>query len=746
MLRNILAVGKIQSRYLGQSSKLNSIISRSNPNILLNIQEKLNSIGASILLSSSRFTNRHTEAKKARLHKLKNEVDNNRGDGKESSSSNDDKEAEKDEDDQKREELKERIKKYFAISLLLYGLYVMTGTSDHSSEQITALSWNDFKERILPTGAVLKIIAYPERDMAYVYTMPGTKLKNGQDLKPVYSLGVPNMGKFESEIRRIEESLNFDPTNWTPIEYKRLDGISNLITMGILGLLVVGGYFLIKKSNISITSAMSQMTKGNYKFIDPLKKSKMLNIKFKDVAGLHEAKVEVMEFVEYLSNPGKFTKLGAKLPKGALFLGPPGCGKTLLAKALAAESSVPFISVNATEFIEMVGGLGASRVRSLFKEAKERAPCMIYIDEIDAIGRKRSDGSGSMGGGNSEQEQTLNQLLVEMDGIDSAKGIIVFASTNRPDMLDKALMRPGRLDRHVTVDLPTNLERIELFELYLGKIKLDKAPLFYAGRLAQMTPGMSGADIGNVVNEAALNAASNGRKIVTEKELNYAIERIIAGPEKRSRTLVKEEKLTVAYHEAGHALVGWLLEHTDALLKVTIVPRTSAALGFAQYTPRDRKLFSKEEMFDRMCMMLGGRAAENIQFGRITTGAQDDLSKVTKQAYAQMRIYGMNESIGYLSFPPNDSWGNPEFSPKPYGKKLAMTIDREAQALVAKAYFDTEKLIRANIDKLDIIAKELLLKEMLTYEDVKKLIGAPTFGEKNVIEMTEQILPKIDEP
>uniref|UniRef100_A0A0N4ZMN9 AAA domain-containing protein n=1 Tax=Parastrongyloides trichosuri TaxID=131310 RepID=A0A0N4ZMN9_PARTI len=691
------------------------------------------------------------EKRRSRLHKLKEDIESHKH-GKhsqESSESNNDNEKKSSSDDDQpeneKEKFKQQMKKVFAYSLFAYGIYYMFTASERIENQMTPISFEDFLNRILPSGCVYKIEISPEQDKAYIYVLHGSKLDDGTLLDPYYIVGINNIERFEHEIRRVESNYGIDPSNWTPIKYFKYSWVAGVATLVITLLIFSLPFILMSRMKGSFMNMFSNVMKAKFKVLDPNLKESKLNIKFKDVAGLHEAKIEIMEFVDYLKNPSKYTKLGAKLPKGAIMTGPPGCGKTLLAKALAAESSVPFISANGTEFIEMIGGLGASRMRDLFKLAKQKAPCMIYIDEIDAIGKKRSEGNSPMNGTTSEEEQTLNQLLVEMDGMDSGKGIIVFASTNRPDILDKALMRPGRFDRHVTVDLPTALERTELFELYLKKIKLDKNPSYYSGRLSQLTPGMSGADIANIVNEAAIHAASNKKTVVVEQDINYAIERVIAGPEKRSRTLVKEEKETVAYHEAGHALVGWLLEHTDALLKVTIVPRTSAALGFAQYTPRDRKLFTTEELFDRMCMMLGGRAAENICFGRITTGAHDDLQKVTKQAYAQVQIYGMNKKVGPLSFPPDQTSASPEFSKKPYGKQLARVMDEEAKALIAKAYYTTEDLIRKNHDKLDILAKELLKKESLTYEDVKNLIGPPPYGDKNVIEMAEQSLPNLEQ-
>merc|ERR1712142_643463 len=411
--------------------------------------------------------------------------------------------------------------------------------------------------------------------------------------------------------------------------------------------------------------------------------------------------------------------------KGAILFGPPGCGKTMLAKAVANEANVPFLSMNGSEFIEMIGGLGASRVRNLFAEARKRAPSIIYIDEIDAIGKKRNEGQGA-GMGNQEGDQTLNQLLVEMDGMGSATNVILLASTNRAEVLDKALLRPGRFDRHISIDLPTLIERKEIFEAHLSTVVLEDDKTTYSQRLSTLTPGFSGADIANVVNEAALHAARELQDKIKKSDLEYAIERVIAGPEKRTSILNPHEKNIVAYHESGHALVGWLLQHTDALLKVTILPRTSQALGFAQYTPNDKKLYSPEELLDTMCMALGGRVAEPLTFNRITTGAQNDLEKVTKMAYAQIREFGFNSTVGHVSFQLTGG-------KKPYSKRLANTIDLEAKTLIADAYKRTEQLLSDNKDKLEMLAQLLLKKETLNYQDLEDLLGPPPFGKKHLV-------------
>uniref|UniRef100_A0A0N5AK12 AAA domain-containing protein n=1 Tax=Syphacia muris TaxID=451379 RepID=A0A0N5AK12_9BILA len=465
---------------------------------------------------------------------------------------------------------------------------------------------------------------------------------------------------------------------------------------------------IVFRTNLAVLQ--KQMFKPNIEIIDP-HGGKKLKIRFNDIAGLHEAKLEIQEFVDYIKSPAKYTKLGAKLPRGALLTGPPGCGKTLLAKALAAESSVPFLSINGTEFVEMIGGLGAQRVRSLFEEAKARAPCMIFIDEIDSIGKKRT---GSGFAASEENEQTLNQLLVAMDGMDSSKTVVVFGSTNRADTLDKALLRPGRFDRHILIGLPNVKEREEMFLLYLRKIKLDKEPEMYAKRLAQLTPGFSGADIYNVVNQAAIQAGSNNKSCVTIAEIDFALNRVLAGAEKRSQVMQKEEKRTVAFHEAGHVLAGWLLKHTDALLKVSIVPRTSAALGFSKYNQGDRLLFSKEEVY------------------------YTDISSYREYSFWKMqysmKFYGMSEKIGPLSFQMDpDTEVNADFRKKPYSSTAN---------LVSQAYYATEELLSKNREKLEIIANALLKKEVLNYEDVKKLIGPPKYGEKTVVELADQVLPK----
>ncbi|RNC79439.1 MAG: ATP-dependent metallopeptidase FtsH/Yme1/Tma family protein [Balneola sp.] len=451
-------------------------------------------------------------------------------------------------------------------------------------------------------------------------------------------------------------------------------------------------------------------------------------ITFKDVAGLEEAKEEVREIVEFLKNPGKFTKLGGKIPKGALLVGSPGTGKTLLAKAVAGEAAVPFFSLSGSDFVEMFVGVGAARVRDLFKTAKEKAPCIIFIDEIDAIGRSR--GKGQMPGSNDERENTLNSLLVEMDGFATDSGVIILAATNRPDVLDSALLRPGRFDRQISIDKPDINGREEIFRVHLKPLKLHKE--VDPKNLAAQTPGFAGAEIANVCNEAALIAARGNKKSVDMEDFQNAIDRVIGGLEKKNKIISPEEKKIVAYHEAGHAVAGWFLEHADPLVKVSIVPRGLAALGYAQYLPKEQFLHQTEQLMDQMCMTLGGRAAEQIVFGKISTGALSDLERITKMAYSIVTVYGMNDKIGNISF--YDSKQNEYSFNKPYSDATAKIIDEEVKKIIDTAYQRTLKLLKDKRDELEILAKELLEKEILFQTDLEKLIGKRPFDKETTYE------------
>jgi len=446
-------------------------------------------------------------------------------------------------------------------------------------------------------------------------------------------------------------------------------------------------------------------------------KDTKVNKTFKDVAGLQEAKLEVMEIVDFLQNPKKYTNLGGKIPKGVLLVGPPGTGKTLLAKAVAGEAGVPFFSLSGSDFVEMFVGVGASRVRDLFKQAKEKAPCIIFIDEIDAIGRAR--GKNLMQGSNDERENTLNQLLAEMDGFGTDSGVIIMAATNRPDILDSALMRPGRFDRQISVDRPDLQGREEIFKVHLLPLTKLSSDVD-AQKLAAQTPGFAGAEIANVCNEAALIAARHNKEAVDMQDFQDAIDRVIGGLEKKNKIISPEEKSIVAYHEAGHAIAGWYLPHADPLLKVSIVPRGVAALGYAQYLPKEQYLYRTEQLMDSMCMTLGGRIAEDIFFGKISTGAQNDLERITKLAYSMITIYGMNEKVGHVSF--HDPQGEYGYQ-RPYSEKTAELIDEEVRALIQKAYDITKALLTEKREQLEKVAKALLEKEILFKSDLEDLIG-----------------------
>jgi cell division protease FtsH len=441
-------------------------------------------------------------------------------------------------------------------------------------------------------------------------------------------------------------------------------------------------------------------------------------ITFADVAGLDEAKEEVEEVVEFLRSPNKFTRLGGKLPKGVLLVGPPGTGKTLLAKAVAGEAGVPFFSLSGSDFVEMFVGVGAARVRDLFKQAKEKAPCIIFIDEIDAVGRSR--GRGTIMGGNDERENTLNQLLVEMDGFNTDKGVILMAATNRPDILDSALLRPGRFDRQVLIDRPDRRERAAIFKVHTANLTL--APELDIDLLAGQTPGFAGAEIANVCNEAALLAAREGKEGIEAIDFERAIDRVIGGLEKKNKLISPDEKQIVAYHEAGHAVAGWFREFTDPVVKVSIVPRGMAALGYAQSLPEERYLYTREALIDRMVMTMGGRVAEEIIFGKITTGAQNDLEKITALAYAMVVDYGMSEKVGYVSFNLSGKQDQPMFE-KPFSDHTAQMIDAEVRAIIDDVRAQTRTLLTERADRLEALAQALLAKEVLNENDLREVLG-----------------------
>ncbi|RZB38711.1 paraplegin, partial [Asbolus verrucosus] len=647
----------------------------------------------------------------------------------------DDKNKPNKDDDDDKDKISSLLAKAFLWMLTAYMVIAVISLMFPSSSQpevVRYVSWNEFLYQMLSKGEVEELIVRPDIEIVTIILHEGAIIKGKKVDNRTCHMNVVDINKFEDKLREAERRLGIQ--DGIPVTYERGTDTAGklLISLLIVAILIS---LLARSKTIRPPISMdtfTQLGRAKFTLIDPLT-GPGKGVHFSDVAGLREAKLEVMEFIDYLKRPEHFKSLGAKVPKGALLLGPPGCGKTLLAKAVATEANVPFLSMNGSEFIEMIGGLGAARVRDLFKEARKRAPCIIYIDEIDAVGRKRSGQRGQTAA-SGEGEQTLNQLLVEMDGMASKESVVMLASTNRADILDRALLRPGRFDRHILIDLPDLVERKQIFEQHLKGISLEHAPNHYSKRLAYLTPGFSGADIANVCNEAALHAARSKQKHVTGENLEYAVERLVGGTEKRNHAMSPQEKRVVAYHESGHALVGWMLEHTDALLKVTIVPRTNLALGFAQYIPRDQKLYTKEELFERMCMILGGRVAESLIFNRITTGAQNDLEKVTKMAYAQIKEFGMNETVGLVCFPDAETQ---EKGRRPFSKKFANIMDEEARKLITRAYKRTEEVLLKHKDKLELLAETLLKKETLNYDDVEALLGPPPFGAKRLIEPAE---------
>jgi len=485
-------------------------------------------------------------------------------------------------------------------------------------------------------------------------------------------------------------------------------------------LIIAVWVFLLRRMNPG--SQVLNIGKNKAVLFDAMGEQKLT---FKDVAGLDEAKEEVFEVVEFLRSPKKFTKLGGKLPKGVLLVGPPGTGKTLLAKAVAGEAGAPFFSLSGSDFVEMFVGVGAARVRDLFRQAKEKAPCIIFIDEIDAIGRSR--GRGMMMGANDERENTLNQLLVEMDGFNTDKGVIIMAATNRPDVLDTALLRPGRFDRQVLIDKPDRRERAEIFKVHTRELLIGTDVDHEV--LAGQTPGFAGAEIANVCNEAALLAAREGKEAIDMIDFEKAIDRVIAGLEKKNKLISPEERKIVAYHEAGHAITGWFLENTDPVVKVSIVPRGLAALGYAQYLPEERYLYTREALMDRMTMAIGGRVAEEIIFGRISTGAQNDLERITKMAYAMVVDYGMSERIGYVSFNLSGKANEGPVFDKPYSDVTARMIDEEVKAIIDELRSSARTLLEEKHELLEKMGQALLEKEVLGPKELVELLGPRPFGE-----------------
>lgn len=607
-----------------------------------------------------------------------------------------------------------------------------------SSESAKKISYAEFEEKMLRPGDVEKLVAFKNNDLVdvevyikkdrltdekYKDVAPSSNsLMLNPAVGPQYVFTEPSADILEKKLNASQDSLATGQPKISVTYEDRSNPWAGWFISFMLPLLIIVAIWMLLMRRMGGGAgggggAIFNIGKSKAQLFD---KESQINITFNDVAGLEEAKTEVMEIVDFLKNPKKYTDLGGKIPKGALLVGPPGTGKTLLAKAVAGEAQVPFFSLSGSDFVEMFVGVGASRVRDLFKQAKEKAPCIIFIDEIDAIGRAR--GKNSIMGGNDERENTLNQLLVEMDGFGTNLGVIILAATNRLDVLDSALLRPGRFDRQISIDKPDLIGREQIFNVHLKPLKLSEE--VDAKKLSAQTPGFAGAEIANVCNEAALIAARKNKRSIDMQDFQDAIDRVIGGLEKKNKIISPEEKKIVAYHEAGHAIAGWFLEYADPLVKVSIVPRGVAALGYAQYLPKEQFLYTTEQLLDSMCMTMGGRVAEDITFGRISTGAQNDLERITKLAYAMIAVYGMNAKVGNISF--RDSSGESQFQ-KPYSDQTAELIDEEVRTLIAAVYERTKQLLLDKQEGLIKIAEKLLEKEILFQSDLEEILGKRPF-------------------
>ncbi|MDE3235052.1 MAG: ATP-dependent zinc metalloprotease FtsH [Bacteroidota bacterium] len=634
------------------------------------------------------------------------------------------------------------------IYIIIFALLVASTFYKFSPES-TRISEQEMKQDMLAKGYVERLDLVRNKELVRVYIKPDSIVKPyfeqrfKQKLDPSKVKGIPLFEFKITDWKVFDDGMKdfyrnnpqVAPVPTYPTDEAEWFGpIMNTVVSMVV---IIGLWILLMRkmggpSGGGGPGGIFSIGKSKAQLFD---KGTKVNITFADVAGLDEAKVEVMEIVDFLKNPKKYTSLGGKIPKGALLIGPPGTGKTLLAKAMAGEAQVPFFSLSGSDFVEMFVGVGASRVRDLFKQAREKAPCIIFIDEIDAIGRARGRNAIMS---NDERENTLNQLLVEMDGFGGDSGIIILAATNRPDVLDSALLRPGRFDRQISIDKPDVKGREAIFKVHLQPIKISETLDIH--KLAEQTPGFAGADIANVCNEAALIAARKNKEAVDMSDFQDAIDRVIGGLEKKNKIIAPHEKAVIAYHEAGHAICGWFLEHAYPLLKVTIVPRGTAALGYAQYTPKEQYLYDTDQLMDQICMTLGGRASEQIFFGKISTGASNDLQQITRMAYSMVTMYGMNPKVGNVSF--YDPQQENTFT-KPYSEETGKMIDEEVRKLIEEAYQRTITLLTEKKEEVEKLAKALLDKEVLHQSDVEELIGKRPFEEKKILEVEEEVVTDV---
>jgi len=632
--------------------------------------------------------------------------------------------------------------KIYWIYALIFVFFI--GLNFMGTEVTKPTNWQKFNQNMLQNQKVEKVVIV-NKEKAYIHIkkkflseeqfkeVSKRTFGDALNLGPHYYFEIGSVETFSNNLKEAQSEFD-NEEKISPFYETRKDVFGDILGWILpLAFFIFIWLFIMKRMGGGAGGGGGQIfnigkTKG--KLVDKAD----IKVSFKDVAGLEGAKEEITEIVDFLKSPEKYTKLGGKIPKGALLIGPPGTGKTLLAKAVAGEAKVPFFSLSGSDFVEMFVGVGASRVRDLFKQAKEKSPAIIFIDEIDAIGRAR--GKNAMTGSNDERENTLNQLLTEMDGFGTNSGVIVMAATNRADVLDKALTRAGRFDRQIFVDLPDLLERKAIFEVHLKPIKLSEN--MDINFLARQTPGFSGADIANVCNEAALIAARKSKKKVEKQDFLDAVDRIIGGLEKKSKIISPNEKKTIAYHEAGHATVSWMLEYASPLVKVTIVPR-GKSLGAAWYLPEERQLTTTEQMLDEICAAMGGRAAEKVFFGRISTGALSDLEKVTKMAYAMVSMYGLSKEVGNISY--YDSSGQQSGFTKPYSEERAQLIDKEVSRILEEEYTRAQEVLTSNKDKVEKLGAELLEKEVIFKADLETIFGArkwKSYEEEQLIKLDDE--------